>query len=145
MPCCKLWPNLSAVQTCQKSAMTAGQECCHFPAELCPMQSINLLDMISDATMIYGPRPGACIQAALPFATRRSTIVRRIDLLMATLPDLSPNATCSGNLQPAVCFYFCFCFFLCFCFFFCLLFAASFPRAYAENINKICIKKRNDL
>lgn len=98
------------VQTCQKSAMTAGQDCCHFPAELCPMQSINLLDMISDATMIYGPRPGACIQAALPFATRRSTIVRRIDLLMATLPDLSPNATCSGNLQPAVCFYFCFCF-----------------------------------
>lgn len=106
---------LVRVQTCQKSAMTAGQERCHFPAELCPMQSINLLDMISDTTMIYGPRPGACIQAALPFATRRSTIVRRIDLLMATLPDLSPNATCSDNLQPAVCFYFCFCF--CFSFF----------------------------
>lgn len=60
------------LETCQKSAMTAGRICCHFPAELCPMQSINLLDMISDATMIYGPRPGACIQAALPFATRQT-------------------------------------------------------------------------
>lgn len=45
------------VQTCQKSAMTAGQECCHFPAELCPMQSINLLDMISDDDDDLWPTP----------------------------------------------------------------------------------------